>query len=112
MKINLNNRKFKALENSENGEISNDTVFHYFQEKDVIWANYAGGNIIKGFLIGKIVGESLEFNYQHINESMELLTGKCKSQLQINNEGKMKLLEQWQWTCKDFSKGSSVLIEI
>ncbi len=111
MKINLNNKTFKALENSSNGEVSNETIFHYFQEKSVVWADYKGGSITKGFLIGKIVGDTIEFNYQHINESMELLTGKCKSQPQINIEGRVELLEQWQWTCKDFSKGSSVLIE-
>ncbi|TPN88904.1 n-acetylglutamate synthase [Aquimarina algicola] len=112
MKFNLNNRKFKLLENSGNGEVSNQTIFHYFQKDGMIWANYSGGVIIKGFLLGKVLEESLEFNYQHMNENMELLTGECKSIVQVNENNKIKLLEQWTWTCGDFSSGSSVLIEI
>lgn len=35
---NLNDKKFKSIENSINGDISSDTVFHYRQESDKIWA--------------------------------------------------------------------------
>lgn len=112
MGINLNNKKFKALANSDNGEVSGQTVFHYAQEKEMIWAQYAGGSILKGFLIGKVVGESLEFNYQHLNEDLEIMTGKCVSQPELNEDGRIVLNETWQWTCRDFSKGSSTLIEV
>ncbi len=30
--IDLNNKKFIALQNSENGEVSQQTCFHYFQQ--------------------------------------------------------------------------------
>lgn len=51
--IDLNNKKFVALQNSENGEVSQQTCFHYFQQDKMIWAEYGGGEIAKGFLIGK-----------------------------------------------------------
>ncbi len=112
MEINLNHKKFKALANSENGEVSGQTIFHYFQERDRIWGEYAGGSIRKGFLIGKIVGSSLEFSYQHVNDTLEIMTGTCKSLVSQNPEGKILLSETWEWTCKDFSKGTSTLMEI
>jgi len=112
MKINLNNKKFKALSNSDNGEVSDSTVFHYKQENEIIWAEYAGGEIEKGFLIGKINNCSIEFTYQHLNKALEIMTGKCKTKIDFDENDKILLHEEWEWTCKDFSKGKSTLIEV
>lgn len=113
MNINLNKKSFQAKFNSENGEVSTQTIFSYHQENEMIWANYKGGSIVKGNLIGKIVNdEYLEFVYHHINVDQEVMTGKCKSFPELLDDGKILLREVWQWTCKDFSEGESVLVEI
>jgi hypothetical protein len=113
MIINLNNRRFKALSNSENGEVSSDTIFHYRQPDNLVFADYMGGNIIKGNLLGKIFDDGhLDFVYHHINLEGEIMTGKCQSFAKISDSGKILLNENWQWTCKDYSKGKSILIEI
>lgn len=111
MKINLDNKKFKSLHNSENGEVSDLTIFHYHQENEMIWAEYSGGDILKGFLIGKAIDQSLDFSYQHLNQALEIMTGKCKTQIEVGEDGKIQLHEEWEWTCKDFSRGTSTLIE-
>jgi hypothetical protein len=110
-KINLNNKQFKALHNSENGEVSDDTIFNYHQKNDIVWATYEGGDIKFGTLSGEIIGNQLKFNYQHQNQSGEFLTGKCETIIKIVNH-KIKLHETWQWTCRDFSSGESVLVEV
>ncbi|WP_024769198.1 hypothetical protein [Aquimarina macrocephali] len=112
MKIDLNNKKFKTQSNTNNGEVSDETIFRYSQNENIIWANYDGGQIIKGNLIGKLVNDHLEFVYQHINKEYELMTGKCKSYPEYIEDGKIKLNEFWQWTCKDCSSGKSTIIEI
>jgi hypothetical protein len=53
MLVNLNDRKFTPAYNSINGEVSEKTVFHYHQDGNMIWAEYSGGQIIKGTLMGK-----------------------------------------------------------
>lgn len=110
--IDLNNKKFKSLSNSDNGEVSDATIFHYYQQEQCIWAEYHGGEIIRGFIVGKIVNDQLEFTYQHLNTAFELMTGKCISSPAINESGKITLHERWQWTCRDFSIGESILVEI
>jgi len=112
MEINLHNKQFKSLSNSANGEVSDATLFHYHQEGNMIWAEYKGGQIIKGFLLGTKVHDRLNFNYQHLNDKKELMTGKCETKIALNKEGKVLLHESWQWTSGDFSKGNSTLIEI
>lgn len=47
--LNLDNKKFVAVENTANGEVSSQTEFHYHQQGNMIWAEYGGGEILKGF---------------------------------------------------------------
>ena len=46
--INLNNKTFILLENSENGVVNSETRFDYKQEGTLVTANYSGGTVIKG----------------------------------------------------------------
>jgi hypothetical protein len=113
MIIDLNNKTFKPQSNTSNGEVTENTTFHYEQSGNIVSATYMGDSIVKGQLIGKIVNdEYLEFVYQHINIDKEIMTGKCKSYPGITESGKIQLTEYWQWTCKDNSTGQSIIIEI
>jgi len=111
MDINLNNKKFKALDNSSNGDVTSDTIFHYRQEGNKVWATYSGGNIELGTLIGKLADNKIILIYQQLNQKGEFLTGFCNTEIIIKN-GMIRLNETWQWTCKDYSKGHSLLEEI
>ena len=109
----LNNRRFRSVENTDNGEITGDTVFSYYQDKNMIWADYSGGTVIRGHLIGVIDRDNnLDFRYHHINSANELKTGKCRSIPEIMENGKIRYHEKWQWTCGDRSSGRSVIEEI
>ena len=37
-----NNKIFRSVENSSSGEVSSQTLFHYWQEGDVIWVKLMG----------------------------------------------------------------------
>lgn len=113
MKINYDKRIFKSVQNSETGEVSAETTFYYHQKENLVWAEYAGGEIVFGNLIAKILEDaSLEMRYQHLNKKGELMTGKCFSTPEILENGKIRLFENWEWTSGDFSKGTSVVEEI
>ena len=110
--INLNKKKFIPFVNAENGEVDQNTVFEYSQEDDIISARYKGGNIKYGHLIGKITGPfSFSIRYHHVNCKGDLMTGTCNTLVNFDENGKMILDESWQWTCGDFSEGTSRLIE-
>lgn len=110
--INVHNKIFRSSSNSTSGEVSSETTFHYKQEGRVIYADYSGGDIIKGFLVGTIEQDCLIFVYQHVNAKHEIKTGKCTSYPEQLPNGKLRLLEKWEWTCGDFSKGESVIEEV
>jgi len=112
-KIDYNNRMFTSAFNNDNGEVSDKTVFKYKQQKDIIWAEYSGGEIIRSYLIGTSDNEGkLEFYYQHINIRKEIRTGRCKSTPQVLPDERIRLTEEWEWTNGDKSKGSSIIEEI
>ena len=52
--FNYNNRFFAGVSNSETGEVSSDTIFHYRQQGDVVWATYEGGSIRFGTLVATV----------------------------------------------------------
>ncbi|SDN28282.1 GNAT family N-acetyltransferase [Acetanaerobacterium elongatum] len=105
-------RTFLAVENSENGEVSQKTIFRYHQNDDTVWAEYSGGEISKGLLIGKVQNGGLSFTYQHINHQGRLRMGKCLSRPQLLPDGRLRLNERWQWLNGDCTAGSSIVEEI
>ena len=111
--INYNNKQFKAILNSDNGEISAETIFQYKQTDHILTAEYAGGAIIKGQLIG-IVDDlgNIEMHYHHLNAKNEFMTGICKSKPTYLANGKLRLHENWQWTSGDKSSGNSIIEEL
>lgn len=111
--MNYNNKKFKAISNSPNGEISEETIFEYRQIGNILTSEYKGGQIVRGHLIGLVDDKgNINMRYHQVNTKGELMTGKCFSRPEILPNGKIKLLEEWHWTSGDRSKGNSILEEI
>ncbi len=112
MKINYNNKFFKPVQNTENGETSDETVFHYKQSGNILTSAYSGGKIKTGHLVGLVKQDgSIDMRYHQINNCDELMTGICHSTPEVMSNGKLRLHEAWQWTSGDQSKGNSVLEE-
>lgn len=110
--INYNNKIFKSVSNTENGETSNETIFRYKQEGNVLNAEYEGGNIISGHLIGLVDHDgNIDMRYHQINKQGELMTGICSSKPELLANGKIRLNETWKWTSGDHSKGQSIIEE-
>ena len=110
--MNYNNKKFRVLDNSANGELSSSTVFHYKQKGDILSCTYSGNTIKMGQLIGLVdTNGNIDMRYHQINTKGEIMTGICKSSPEII-ASKLLLKETWQWTSGDCSKGTSILEEI
>lgn len=111
--INYNNKKFKPVQSSENGEVSEETIFVYKQKGNVLTCAYQGGQIQQGHLIG-LVDEhgKIEMRYHQLNTAGKLMTGRCTSTPELLENGKIRLHETWAWTSGDLSEGESILEEL
>lgn len=111
--MNYNNKRFRPLKNTENGETTEDTIFHYRQKESILTSDYKGGKIVVGHLVGLVADNGdIDMRYHHVNTDGVLMTGICSSRPELDADGKIRLYEDWQWTSGDQSKGRSVLIEI
>jgi len=52
--INYNGKTFKSVSNTDNGEVSAETIFHYSQQGNIVTATYSGGGILAGSLIAVV----------------------------------------------------------
>ncbi len=111
--MNYHNKKFRAISNSENGDTSSKTIFLYQQKDHIVFAEYKGGSIKKGHLIGIVDEEgNIDMRYHHVDVLGHLKTGICRSCPEILDDGRIRLHESWQWTCDDHSKGDSIIEEV
>lgn len=111
--MNYNGRRFVSVENTENGEVSSQTVFEYQQDGKIISATYSGGEIIQGSLIGLVREDgSIEFRYNHVNSKDEIRGGECVSTPKILPDGRIRLYEKWKWLDEEVTEGSSIIEEV
>jgi hypothetical protein len=53
----LNGRRFTAVATDGTGDVDASTVFEYHEEHGVIWAQYGGGPVLRGYLVGTRAGD-------------------------------------------------------
>jgi hypothetical protein len=112
-KICVHNRQMRPSMNTINGEVGEETLFEYFQCGDIIWGNYAGGQVIRGVLLGKMDGNSdISFHYMQHAVNGEVHTGTSHSTTEFLNDGRIILYEDWVWTGNKSGGGRSVIEEI
>jgi hypothetical protein len=99
MKIDYHERHFRTVTNSEGGDVDDRTHFHYRQQADVVWATYRGGSIALGTMVGVARSDgSLDMRYQHVTTAGDICTGRCLSQPEPLDDGRVRLRETWHWT--------------
>jgi hypothetical protein len=111
--IDLNGRSFTTGENSPNGDTDGRTYFHYRQSGARVWAIYRGGRVRFGSLVAAGARNgALDMRYHHVDMDGELRTGTCASRPELLPDGRVRIVEEWQWTNGDGSRGHSVLEEV
>ncbi len=111
--VNLDQRLFVSAANSPNGDADGDTRFSYRQSGARVWATYSGGRVRFGSLVA--VGDKegrLDMRYHHVDPDGALRTGTCIATAEVLSDGRVRLIEDWQWTNGDRSRGRSVVEEV
>ncbi len=111
--MNYDGKKFRSFSSSENAEVSDEVIFEYHQNGNVLTCQYQGGAIKKGQLLG-IVSKNgaIDMRYHQILKNGSLQTGVCQSTPEFRDDGRIRLHEKWKWTSGDFSEGNSILEEL
>jgi hypothetical protein len=111
--INYDARVFRSVANSNGGDVGSETVFHYHQRDDIVWATYGGGSVRFGTLVAKVDSSgSLDMRYQHVAVDGTFKSGRCHSRPEILADGRIRLYERWQWTDGAAGEGTSIIEEV
>ena len=109
--LSINNKQFITTGN-ESGLSSDETVFYYYENNDVVTGSYKGGAITAGQIVGRrLPNNRLELAFQCVTEAGELKSGQSKGVISTNSEGKLALSFDWFWLNGDKSGGKSFYIE-
>jgi hypothetical protein len=106
----LDGRVF-AVADSGGGVATTDTQFRYSEQDGVVSANYDGGTVRRGFLVGTRNGDSLDFRYVQLHTDGSTAAGHCVTQLEVLDDGRVRLNETWEWESR-VGSGRSVAEEL
>lgn len=93
------------------GQVGTRTRFTYHEQDGVIWAEYTGGDVIRGRLIGTRDGDELDFRYVQLKRDGTTSSGHCLSTVVDLADGRVRLAERWEWESQEGS-GTSVVEEV
>ncbi|WP_428966800.1 hypothetical protein [Micromonospora fluostatini] len=111
MALTLDGRRFTAVAEAVAGEVGTETVFTYHERDGEVWAEYAGGSIRRGRLVGTRDGDRLDFRYVQLNVDGRTSAGHCVSRVTVLPDGRLRLHETWEWESRPGS-GTSVIEEL
>lgn len=107
----LDGRTFAAVAEVEGGEVGPSTRFQYTETDGVVHAEYRGGAIDRGYLVGTRNGDRLDFRYAQLAIDGTTSTGHCVSRVEQLSDGRLRLHETWEWESRP-GDGTSIVEEV
>lgn len=92
------------------GDVDDRTTFRYHEDRGHVWAEYAGGAVVRGRLVGTRTGDTLDFRYVHLTVDDTTASGHCTAELETLPDGRVRSVETWEWESREGS-GHSVVEE-
>ena len=95
------------MDNSVHGAARDGCVFEYRQSENLVTANYRGGGIRHGSIVGLIDQNQVSMRYCCMNENNEMRSGKAIALVLFAANGKLVLTLEWQWLDAGMESGQS-----
>ena len=112
-KLSLDNRVFVPVENSDNGVVSGKTRFHFWQDGMVFYADYFGGDVREGHIIGTFDKDGTgDLLYHCLTTDKQLKAGKAKAVFFKTDDDRLAFELDWEWITGDHSWGQSRYEEV
>jgi hypothetical protein len=108
----LDKIKMTVIQTAENGVVNKDTIFVFQQSGHIVNAEYAGGKIQKGFLVGQIDENVFTFSYCQLQTDGTLDNGLSTCELSADETGKIRLVEHFEWRSRPGESGVNIFQEI
>ncbi|MFD3872784.1 hypothetical protein [Streptomyces sp. NPDC058623] len=90
------------------GQVGRQTLFTYHESDGQVWAEYAGGDVVRGHLVGTRSGDGIDFRYVQLRADGTTASGHCVSLVTELPDGRLRLEETWTWESRPGSGTSTV----
>jgi hypothetical protein len=94
-----------------NGVVDTSTRLQFSQRGARVFARYAGGNVARGWLVGRLVGDELTFRYAQRERSGAIHGGESVCTVQRLESGRARILEHFAWSTRP-GIGTNVFDEV
>lgn len=102
----------RVVANADDSAVSAETTFLFEQGGDVFSARYRGGEIVDGYLIGRLTSEAqFLFRYVQADRGGNLDAGVSTGSVTTLPDGRLRLVEDYEWLTRP-GRGQNVLEEI
>ena len=98
-----------AIKTASNGVVNHETIFHFKEVDGIISAEYAGGKVKHGYLVGKIIEGKLAFQYSQIHDDGEKDGGHSVCDIETLADGRIQLVEHFVWS---EGTGTNIIAEL
>jgi hypothetical protein len=88
-------------------------VAHYHQQDDLVWGEFAGGPVRRGFVVGTCDTDGvLSISYCMVLRDGAAIAGSSRSTPSVLDDGRLRLTEEWQRYGSHRDSGVSFLEEV
>lgn len=108
--INYEGRRFRSAQADPDGQAP---VAAYRQDGDLVWADFAGGEVRRGSLVGTCAPDgTLDFSYSMVNNDGGVVSGYSHAIPELLADGRIRLHETWERYGQHGEIGASYLDEV
>ena len=83
-----------------NGVVDESTRLRFSQRGDRVFARYAGGRITHGWLVGRLVGDTLTFRYAQHEAGDGIHAGTSRCDIERLADGRTRIIEHFAWSTR------------
>jgi len=108
----LDGKKMNVVETAGTGVVNEETLFEFTQDEKGVYAQYAGGGIKEGSLMGTICGDKLWFDYIQRDVLGNIDSGRSICEIIYLPSGKIRLIEHFEWKSRPGIRGKNIFEEV
>jgi hypothetical protein len=98
MNADLNGKTFRiVLNEGPDPAVNEQTIFRFRQDGDIAQADYSGGGVRAGALLGVVDGATMAHRYIQVNLRGELQAGSSTVAIERTDSGTLRLIDRWTW---------------
>lgn len=99
--MNLDGRSFRVAATASVGVVGAGTLLHMVQKGSRVFGRYQGGSIVRGCLVGRMMGDKLSFRYSQREREGDIHGGRSTCVLETLLDGRVRIHEHFTWATRE-----------